>query len=164
MSSLLAKLYPQFADMPVQKFGFDNHSGEYQKYTNRSKSGTRPSQRLAVIIKVSDRTLSDIARIYAKNLPQHYRKKSVNVVVVKTNLSHVLAGRDSSPAYIKAIEEAWRLPMAEIRAIYNEDRQRETPLTSNELHQFFLEYKARYSGVTLAEYLDKRNQILQGGI
>jgi len=110
-------------------------------YERNRKRGRRPSQRLAVIMHISNLTLSDIARIYAANRDNHTIRpipKGVNCVVTRTNLSHVLAGRDNSPDYIKAIETAWKLPISEIRKIYNEDKTRK--LSEQELREFQLHY------------------------
>ncbi len=116
--------------------------------------GRRPSQRISAIMDVSDLTLSDIARIYAANRFTTTLQEKIkdNVVVsAKTNLSHVLAGRDNSPAYIRAIETAWKLPIEEIRRIYREDKER--ILAHAELIHFKLEYAKAYFPEKAEEYL-----------
>lgn len=108
------------------------------------KRGRRPGTRLAEIIRASDLTLSDIARIYSANRTNHTIKQSnqFNCVAIRANLSHVLANRDNSPAYIQAIEKAWRLPIATIREYYQLDKT--NPLTRQEQFAFKKEYLEKY--------------------
>ena len=112
---------------------------DYKSRTNRRR-GRKLGSRISELVVVSNLTLSDIARIYCANkLPQHLRHNVANVVVTtKTNLSHVLANRDNSPAYIKAIETAWRLPIATIREYYQLDKT--NPLTWQEQLAFKNDY------------------------
>jgi hypothetical protein len=113
--------------------------GDYAYRMNRTR-GRKLGSRISELVVISNLTLSDIARIYCANkLPQHYGNNCVNVVVnTKTNLSHVLANRDNSPAYIQAIESAWRLPIATIREYYQLDKT--NPLTWQEQLAFKNDY------------------------
>ncbi len=111
---------------------------------NRNR-GRKLGSRLAAIVNVSKVTLSDIARIYAANrvTAQLTTKTVVNCAVTRAKLSHVLANRDNSPAYINAIESAWRLPIATIREYYQLDKT--NPLaTKQERKQFEQEFLEKY--------------------
>ena len=106
-----------------------------------AKRGRKLGSRLSIIIAETNLKLTDIARIYCANrLPQQLGLPTV-IVVVKTNLSHVLANRDNSPAYIKAIESAWRLPIATIREYYQLDKT--TFLNAREQVEFKNDYLRR---------------------
>ncbi len=126
------------------------------------KKGRRPSQRLAIIIRVSDRTLSDIARIYAANRvrTQYKAVSAPNCVQTRANLSHVLAGRKNSPAYIQAIESAWKLPIEEIRAIYREDKERS--FSKDELEKFILDYSESHFPNYAKQFLSGKQSLFGG--
>ncbi len=88
-----------------------------------AKRGRKLGSRLGIIRTETKISLTDIARIYTANrLRQQLKPETLNVAVTKCKLSHVLANRDNSPAYVKAIESAWRLPIATIREYYQLDK------------------------------------------
>jgi len=79
-------------------------------------------------------------------------------------LYQVIRGEDNSPAYIRAIEECWKLPIAEIRAIYREDRERQTagnPMTREELDNFSKYYRAHWQGITVEELEAQKMDLLR---
>lgn len=164
-------------------FGFNQYSGEYERYSNHLNAGRRsPSSRIAHIIQISKLNLSDIARIYThnkinvtnsevkpviSNVTNYDNKPLICNVATRVKLSEVIAGRDSSPAYIRAIETAWKLPIKRIRAIYREDRERiaaGNPLSISEISQFHTEYLAHFNGITVEELQQSRKQFLGGNI
>ncbi len=155
---------------PRPKFTFAP-TGEYHKHSNHLNAGRRSSSpRIKQIIQTSRLTIADIARIYAQRRllitdsnselvtqtkVTNYKKKSViSNLGARVKLCETIAGRKNSPAYIRAIEECWKLPIAEIRAIYREDRERQAagnPMTREELNDFSKYYLAHWKGITIEE-------------
>ncbi len=165
---------------PRPKFTFAP-TGEYRKHSNHLNAGRRSSSpRIKQIIQTSRLTIADIARIYANN-PTNYKNKSLisgvnpvnptnsrnkNVIsgVIRIELVKVIASRENSPAYIRAIEECWKLPIAEIRAIYREDRERQAagnPMSREELNDFSKYYLAHWRGITIEELEADKMDILR---
>lgn len=163
-------------------FGFNSYSGEYQKYSNHLNAGRRsPSPRIARIIQISKLNLSDIARIYEHNrvtprntdsssnfvglrYPTKYTSDSVIRGVTRADLSKTIAGSENSPAYIRAIETAWKLPIERIRTIYREDRERiasGNPLSISEINQFRTEYRAHFEGITVEQLLESKSNTMK---
>lgn len=88
-----------------------------------AKRGRKLGSRLGIIKTETKISLTDIARIYIANrLPYHLKSETLNDRVIQVCLSQVLANKDNSPAYIQAIESAWRLPIATIREYYQLDK------------------------------------------
>ena len=123
--------------------------------SNRKK-GRKLGSRLSEIVTVSNLTLSDIARIYSANkiYPTNKEQLFPNCRVTRVCLNQVLANRDNSPAYIRAIESAWRLPIATIREYYQLDKT--NPLSFTEKVAFTNDYLQKYFPEKLAE---KQNAI-----
>ena len=166
---------------PRPKFTFAAN-GEYHKHSNHLNAGRRSSSpRIKQIIQTSRLTIADIARIYANN-PTNYKNKSVisgvnnpsnptnyknkNVIsgVIRIELVKTISGRENSPAYIRAIEECWKLPIEQIRAIYREDRERQAagnPITRDELNDFSKYYHAHWRGITVEEFESQRLDALR---
>lgn len=163
---------------PRPKFTFKD--GEYHKHSNHLNAGRRSSSpRIKQIIQTSRLTIADIARIYANNPanyknkriiggvdsnPANYKEKIVNSGVIRRQLVKVIATKDNSPAYIRAIEECWKLPIAEIRAIYREDRERQAagnPMSREELNDFSKYYLAHWRGITIEELEADKMDILR---
>lgn len=164
---------------PRPKFTFKDE--EYHKHSNHFNAGRRSSSpRIKQIIHTSRLTIADIARIYAQrrlsitksnkeliaqNQAINYESKPViDSLAVKINLLKTVYGQKNSPAYCRVIEECWKLPIAEIRAIYREDRERQAagnPMTREELDNFSKYYRAHWQGITVEEYEAQRQEILR---
>lgn len=168
---------------PRPKFTFAP-TGEYHKHSNHLNAGRRSSSpRIKQIIQTSRLTIADIARIYAHNRNingtnyraksvisavedngTNYKSKPVNSAVIHKKLIHVIASRENSPAYVRVIEECWKLPIAEIRAIYREDRERQAagnPMSREELNDFSKYYLAHWKGITIEELEAGKMDILR---
>lgn len=123
--------------------------GDRIEFVGRSKTsrraGRRPGPRLKVLMDISGLTLSDIARIYAANRTTIQLKNglTVNCMVTRVNLSRVIAGKDNSPAYIHAIEKAWKLPIDRIRELHRLDRSK-APISRQELSEFGKQYSREH--------------------
>lgn len=165
---------------PRPKFTFAP-TGEYHKHSNHLNAGRRSSSpRIKQIIQTSRLTITDVARIYAqrrlliinsnselvaqKEATNYKPKTVISSPAVRVNLLKTLAGRKNSPAYIRAIEECWKLPIAEIRAIYREDRERQAagnPMTREELNDFSKYYHAHWRGISVEEFESQRLDALR---
>ena len=165
---------------PRPKFTFAP-TGKYHKHSNHLNAGRRSSSpRIKQIIHISRLTVMDIARIYvnkrltitdsktellAQNKANNYKSKSVIVsLAVKINLHKTIYGKKNSPAYIRVIEECWKLPIEQIRAIYREDRERQAagnPITRDELNDFSKYYHAHWRGITVEEFESQRLDALR---
>lgn len=89
------------------------------------KRGRKLSGRLGVIVMETKMTLQDIAYL---NTADCHNITKIDYIVTQCNretLSRVIQGKRNTPRYIKAIENAWHLPIATIRQIYREDKDRE---------------------------------------
>lgn len=111
-----------------------------------AKRGRKLGSRISELVSATGIKLTDIARIYTANrYPNNSDTRALNVRVITICLSQVLANKDNSPAYIKAIESAWRLPIATIREYYQLDKTNPLSLaekvafTNDYLHKYFPE-------------------------
>lgn len=168
---------------PRPKFDFAP-TGEYRKYSNHLNAGRRSSSpRIKQIIHTSRLTIADIARIYANNrkatllikqseselvVSNHTtnskNKAVISSVAIRINLLKIISGQENCPAYIRVIEECWKLPIAEIRAIYREDRERQAagnPITREELDNFSKYYRAHWQGITVEELEAQKMDLLR---
>lgn len=137
-------------------------TGDRIEFIGRSKTarraGRRPGPRLAVIMDISGLTLSDIARIYATNRITLQLKNCTAVNCnVRVKLSEVLSCKDNSPAYIRAIENAWKLPIDRIRELHRLDRSK-APISREELSEF----GKQYSRDNFPEVAKAVNQLFTG--
>jgi hypothetical protein len=88
--------------------------------------------------------------------------------VSRPHLSLVLNGHRNTTHLIKIIEEAWVLPISEIRELLKEDRDRKSannPITKREAKAWHDEYKLKCSasreGQSLEEYKEKNKARLE---
>lgn len=133
------------------KYKVENDKVVYTHRGHFRNRGRKLGSRLSAIVNASGSNLSDIARIYCANRIYHTisRMDATNCVVARSNLSHVLANRDNSPAYVRAIESAWRLPIATIREYHRLDKL--TPLTPPERTVFAGNYAREFYPERFAE-------------
>ncbi|ABJ74896.1 hypothetical protein [Leptospira borgpetersenii] len=90
------------------------------------KRGRRLSQRLKQIIIESQLNLKDIEFKYSQNSREDHLEHTTSLY--REHLADVIKGTRNTLRYIKAIEEAWKLPIETIRSIYREDKEAERKL------------------------------------
>jgi hypothetical protein len=121
------------------------------------KRGRGITQRIDVIVSVTNLSLSDVARLSDSEVfTDGFDTITGNLGLIvsksptyRSNLCDTLAGRRNTPRYVRALENGWRLPIAELRRIYNEDKSRIEPFTHAEIREFRDWYRER-SGLQLS--------------
>ncbi|AYV56108.1 hypothetical protein [Leptospira kmetyi] len=81
------------------------------------------SVRLEQIVVESELNLRDIAFKYSQNVDQNSPFEPGPLY--REHLADVIKGIRNTARYVKAIEESWKLPIEQIRAIYRKDKEME---------------------------------------
>ncbi|ULH29036.1 hypothetical protein FH581_017160 (plasmid) [Leptospira weilii] len=87
------------------------------------RRGRAMSERIGLIVIESKMTLRDIAWYYSQKCQHITPGSNYMLTFDPAVLSHTIKGTRNTPRYIKAIEESWGLPIADIRRIYREDKE-----------------------------------------
>lgn len=118
-------------------------------HKNRSwRRGRVMSFRIGLIVVESKMTLRDIAWFYSHEC-HHISGSGHMVALHREDLTHVIKGTRNTKRYVKAIEEAWGLPIDEIRRIYREDQELEAKgerLSEDEINKFANWYRSVLKG------------------
>jgi hypothetical protein len=122
-------------------------------HTNRAwRRGRKLTQRLDKIIQVTKMTLRDIAAYYSE-VPTYVNPHSQMLAMHVEDLSKVIQGKRNTERYVRALEDSWKLPIEEIRAIYREDKAMEArgeSWTILELRDFADRHRARINSLEVA--------------
>ncbi|MDV6237838.1 hypothetical protein CH379_019605 [Leptospira ellisii] len=89
------------------------------------RRGRAMSERIGLIVIESKMTLRDIAFFYSNKWSHLVNSPDYMGPCYREHLADVIKGTRNTPRYIKAIEESWGLPIADIRRIYREDKELE---------------------------------------
>ncbi|KXZ28692.1 hypothetical protein AYB33_17755 [Leptospira santarosai] len=118
-------------------------------HKNRSwRRGRVMSFRIGLIVVESKMTLRDIAW-FSSQTCYHISEPGHMVTLHRAVFSYVIKGTRNTKRYVKAIEEAWGLPIAEIRRIYREDQELEAKgerLSEDEINKFANWYRSVLKG------------------
>ena len=122
--------------------------------TRKWQCGRKLPGRLAIVVQETRKPIREIARGNNK------QGNGVNVTPAKVGkFTLVIQGKKNLKRYIEALEQAWRLPIEEIRKIYREDKGR--VLSQEELSQFEDWYFAtKMMKTDMDTYYQKRKEAL----